>query len=104
MTPEKREQLGRVVLQVQTVLREADAAVGPFDYSDMSGWHARHRAEMRCAITRLEEAAEAHIDEKWDGARVRICGIASSSTSGVHGALGNWLKAAAKRLEKEPAR
>lgn len=33
----------------------------------------------------------------WNGARLRICGIASTSTSGFSGAVHNWLTAARKR-------
>ena len=39
------------------------------------------------------------LDPKWDAAVARYCGIRSTSTSGVLGALHNWCTAARKRLE-----
>jgi len=67
---------------------------------DPRGWHARHRAEMEQLANRLTSDFDAKISDKWNGARVRIGGVTASSTSGIAGALDNWLRAARSRLEK----
>lgn len=64
----------------------------------ITAWHDRHRKAMAALGQDLARQLDARITERWDGARVRICGISASSTSGLSGALQNWLVAAEKRV------
>lgn len=81
---------------VTAELAVAEAAAGSCA-DDPLGFHARRREEMERLAARLEEKVAARITDRWDGARVRICGIASTSTTGISGALHNWIAAATKR-------
>lgn len=82
---------------VRTELHAAKAKIGPFSYREIPSWHDRHRAAMDELSTLLARKVGARITDRWNGARVRINGIVATSTSGVEGALQNWLAAAGKR-------
>ena len=84
---------------VERGLSDADRTCGTYS-DDPSGWHAKHRHAMDCLAIELKADAQARINDRWDGARVRIAGIAASSTSGLARALRNWLKAARKRIDQ----
>lgn len=88
--------------EIEARLVEAERQAGTYS-DDPGGWHARHRLSMQLLACELARECGASINDRWDGARVRIGGIAVSSTSGVAGALRNWLAAARKRLERETA-
>lgn len=79
---------------VEHELAELDRALGPLDYSDISGWHRRRLAETTAMCERIAKATGARITERWDGARVRIAGMGATSTVGAAAALRNWLKKA----------
>lgn len=91
------------IAMVAAMIEDAEKAAGTYA-GDPQGWHARHRHEMDKLRVRLQSKLGARIDDRWDGASVRLAGIRSSSTSGLAGALRNWIRAAEKRLEKEAAR
>lgn len=78
-------------------LADAERACGTYA-DDPANWHARHRHEMDVLARRLKTEVGASINDRWDGANVRISGIRSTSTSGLAGALKNWLRAADARL------
>lgn len=82
---------------VEEELGKAEAEAGRFDDSDWSAWRRKHRAAMDRLTQRLATLVGAKVDDTWDGARVRISGVMSSSTTGLEGALQNWLRAARKR-------
>jgi hypothetical protein len=84
---------------VRTELAAAEAACGSF-LDDPGGWHKRHRARMDELATLLSDRVGAAVDQRWDGARVRIGRVSATSTSGLAGALRNWLAAAEKRMAK----
>jgi hypothetical protein len=89
------------VATVEAELASFDALVGP--YTADTGWHDRHRQALKALSARLVADHKASIRDRFDGARVAFCGVASSSTSGVVGALNNWLTAARAKLEKAGA-
>ncbi|TPW33226.1 hypothetical protein FJU08_01280 [Martelella alba] len=60
-----------------------------------------HRAAAQQAFAALEAEAGAQTADNWNGAMIRLCGIRSTSTSGVAGALNNWIKAAKLKLAAE---
>lgn len=91
------------IAMVAAMIEDAEKAAGTYA-GDPQGWHARHRHEMDKLRVRLQSRLGARIDDRWDRASIRLAGIRSSSTSGLAGALRNWLTAAGKRLEKEAAR
>lgn len=71
--------------------------VGPADVNDWDAAGERRPTALNVAMPRLARTAGAVVTEAWDGASIRCCGIRSTSTSGVEGALSNWLVAARKR-------
>lgn len=89
--------LAEALAVVAPALAEAEAAVGRYA-DDPRGFHRRHRDAMEALSARLSSQLGARIANRWDGARVRIAGVAASSTSGLAGALHNWVKAAKKRV------
>lgn len=87
----------RHIRVVERELTTLARTLGPFDYSDVSGWHRRRQAETDAMIERLATETGARFSERYDGARVRLDGIAATSTSGAAAALRNWLKKAKER-------
>lgn len=69
---------------------------------DPAGWHKRHRVQMRNLADRLRVVFGARITERGDLTRVRLGGVAASSTGGMASALRNWLAAARKKPEALP--
>lgn len=88
--------------EIEALLADAERQAGTYS-DDPRGWHARHRLAMQQLAGELAARFGLKVDDRWDGARVRMGGLAASSTSGVAGALRNWLTAARKRLAKEAA-
>ena len=72
----------------------------PATTSSGEGWEARRKAieELAQAISR--DLPKVRITERCDGARVSIAGIRATSTSGLDGALANWVNAAYRHLDK----
>lgn len=101
--PIDMKKLGLAVLNVKRLLDEADKKVGSYS-ADPEGFHSLQRVEMERVKADLVEGHGAHVNDSWDGARVRLAGITSTSTSGVHGALTNWLRAAVARIEAKIGR
>lgn len=85
---------------VAALLEDAQRAAGTYS-DDPQGYHARLRFEMERIGHHLKSEFGASINDRWDGASVRLAGIRSSSTMGLSGALHNWLRAADQRLAKE---
>ena len=86
---------------VRHEVQAADEVCGPFDVDDPGTWHARRRGALGKLSTRLKDTLGARVKDEWNGAAVTIAGIRATSTSGLDGALSNWLAAADKRLAKE---
>ena len=98
--------LQRAVEEVERTLRTAESEIGPLiDTSSASftEWRARHRTAMELCPSHLGEQLGAKINDRWDGCRVRIAGVSSTCTAGMHGALKNWLRAAKARLDNARA-
>lgn len=97
--------LQRLVELVDAKLKAADLEVGKFEHNDVrSDWHMRHRVAMQRIADELETDEGARFgDQPAHDHSVRLAGIRSSSTSGLSGALRNWLAAARKRIEKAAA-
>ncbi len=89
--------LSEIMEMVSALLEDAERAAGTYA-DDPDGYHARHRFEVDRVARRLEEEVGARFRDRWDGAAVRISGIRSTSTTGVAGALRNWLKAARRKI------
>jgi len=95
--------LQRLVDLVADKLKAADLAVGKFEHNDArSDWHKRHRDAMQRIADELaaQEGAKFGHQPAHDHS-VRLAGIRSSSTSGLSGALHNWMTVARKRIAKE---
>lgn len=88
--------LAEAIALVEAGLEDAARAAGNFG-DDPSEWHRRHRHEILALSCRLEASVGAWIMEGWSASVVKIAGISSSSTTGVAGALRNWMKAARAR-------
>lgn len=93
-------ELNKIITTVSAKLRTVDAECGSYS-DDPSGFHLRKREALVTLCTDLSEEFGATFNDRWDGAKVRIAGIPSSSTSGLGGALSNWLIAARKRMAAE---
>lgn len=90
--------LAGAIRVVARELNAAEARAGSYA-TDPANYHTRHRDEMDRLATGLRQSVDARITDRWDGTRVRILGITSSSTTGTAGALHNWLHAARRRAE-----
>jgi hypothetical protein len=88
-----------VIAIVERELAAAKAETADFDRTAYRpDFFARRREAMNALAARLHEEVGAKIVDRYDGARCRIAGFASSSTGGVQGAIQNWLTAARKRV------
>lgn len=82
---------------------ELDTANAAFDRQKGDDYGEQFHAAMdrlKAHNRRIAKANGVDATEAWDGARVRHLGISSTSTSGLGGALRNWVKAARRRLEE----
>src|SRR3546814_18096049 len=82
-----------------TVFRSAGRAIGD-ELSGKLDWeHGREqsRAAERTAVGQLEDYG-ARVRDDWRGARINLCGISSTSTNGISGAMTNWLRAAEAKI------
>jgi len=87
----------QIIALLEQVLADVRGRVGPHDWNDPT-WHARNRAEYQALADRLTAECGARIREDFNGVRVSMAGVTSTSTSGLPGALSNWT-AAARRKE-----
>lgn len=85
-----------LVAEVEAALVAARAEIGPGH--DSESWR-RRRAVMTACAQSLTEKFGARINDDWNGCRVRIAGISSTSTTGFEGAVCNWLAAARRRID-----
>lgn len=90
-----------LIAVVQTRLDLTKALVGPYSPDSSREWHPRHRAAMETLADQLRGDVGARITHRWDGAAVTLAGIRSTSTSGLAGALQNWLRAARRKAGLE---
>lgn len=88
--------LSATIRTVETALAEVERGLGNYA-DDPNGYHRRMAAAMKQLARNLGQQVGATVTDRFDGARVRIAGIASTSTSGLNGAFHNWLTAARKR-------
>lgn len=65
---------------------------------DPANWHRHNREAMAALGKRLESSVGAKVNDRWDGCKVRIAGVSASSTSGISGALRNWLRSARRKI------
>lgn len=82
---------------VEAALEEAAAAMQGMDPHQPTFWQ-RHREVMSKCGSDLVVALGAKIDVRFDRTLVKIAGVTSTSTTGLTGALKNWLVAARKRV------
>ncbi|CAD7055317.1 hypothetical protein RHAB21_00695 [Pseudorhizobium halotolerans] len=64
------------------------------------GYQERRKALEELARGIASDLPKVKINERYDGARVSIAGVRASSTSGIDGALNNWIAAARRQLDK----
>lgn len=91
--------LAAIIAAIEDELAATSKRIGSYS-DDPSDWHRKHHSEMDALAERLQADHGATINKRFDGCKVRIEGIASSSTSGIAGALSNWLAAARRKMEK----
>ena len=70
------------------------------DHSTAEARANRGAALLAMGATICESLPKARIEEKSSGTTVRIAGVRASSTSGITGALQNWIAAARRRLDQ----
>lgn len=92
LKPETRSNLEMLRAAVK---RQLDA-LPAFDWQD----RREYDAAIARAADELRALYGATIVERWDGARIRLGGTASTCTHGVAGALQNWLAAVDRRLRE----
>ena len=89
---------------VEMKLAKLDEAVGTRpdwrDFDAVSAWQTRQTQEFDRLKDELEELGARFSGSHSSDASVKLGGIRSTSTSGTHSALKNWLTAARKRLGK----
>ena len=75
------------------------AALPRVDWRDDAGRRA-HDAELDRIFADLATGHGAKTGHDWQGGRIALAGIRSTSTGGVHGALTNWMWAARLRIQR----
>lgn len=78
---------------VRAISEELRKVLDTVPYASFEAFKAAHRAAER----QLDDYG-ARIRDDWRGARITLCGISSSSTSGISGAMANWLRAAEAKI------
>lgn len=79
---------------VRRAVDHAEARLAPHSGS---GLYDIRRAIMKQVAKSLTDTLGARIKDDWNGARVRIQGVQATSTSGLIGALRNWLAAVERK-------
>lgn len=69
------------------------------DFRDREAWASRSCAVEQIFID-LAQAEDARVRNDTHSASIRLAKISSSSTTGIVGALQNWIKAAEKKIEQ----
>lgn len=85
----------QLVDHIDRELKAMTAALGPSDHSS-EFWTRQREATARLG-EQLKVSIGMRIHDKWDGCRVILAGISSTSTTGLVGALHNWMIAARRR-------
>lgn len=94
-----KQDLPATIAIVDRELAAANREIPDWDPKGYSrDWFAKRKEAMTALAARLEQMVGAKIVDQYDGARCRIAGISSSSTTGIQGAVQNWLTAARKRV------
>lgn len=75
------------------------ATHGLYVSNDYDRWKAANAAATEAAKEALV-AAGAVVRDSWQGAAVKLAGIRATSTSGLFGAMQNWLRAARRKVEE----
>lgn len=87
------------IATIITDLRSRMAALPRIDgrRGDVIEQHQQLRAQAHALGDYLSITYGARVTERPEINRIKMCGITSSSTSGLTGAFGNWIAAAQKR-------
>lgn len=97
--------LKQLIALVEAKVSEMDAAIGPHpDWKDRDAhdaWQQRQSDAMDKLKEDLLEAGANFNARPAVDFSIRLGGIRSTSTSGITGAVGNWLTAARKRVVQE---
>lgn len=93
------------LLECVHFVKNQRAAVPHVDSSSGDRYH-ESSGKRRIAVEAMVAAIGANlpkvkITERSDGTRVSIAGIRASSTSGIDGALANWVAAAYRKLDQQ---
>lgn len=94
--------LKAAIADVEARLVAVAEEMGRYDHNDRT-WHDRNRRALLLQADALKATYKARISDSWNGARVNILGITSTSTSGLSGAFTNWLAAARRRVDPAEA-
>jgi predicted ABC-type ATPase len=81
---------------VKAELAAIRAAFGGFSIADAE-WNSRRRKIVAAMAQRLTASTGARITDRSGATKVAIAGLAATSTSGLEGALRNWLAAAERK-------
>lgn len=93
---DQTKELERLVALIRQ--RIADLPKLP-DFRDREAWTSRSCAVEQIFID-LAQAEDARVRNDTHSASIRLAKISSSSTTGIVGALQNWIKAAEKKIEQ----
>lgn len=89
--------LEEIIETVEAMLEDAERGAGTYA-DDPASWHRRHRGLMFGVSDSLVAQFGARVTERFDGTKVSLGGVAASSTTGLAGALRNWLVRARSAL------
>jgi hypothetical protein len=84
--------------RIRAELEKASATATASHHQSTREWFSLHRALVANIAHDLESDLSARITDQFNNARVRIHGIAATSTMGIAAALQNWCAAVEKRL------
>lgn len=94
-----QENLRRLIALVGEKIEVHNEACGKFNHNDYAAWRERCRvADRELKAFFIQEADARFTHPRGDEHAVRMAGIRSTATGGWASALGNWKRAAEKKL------
>ena len=87
------------LIECIATIKAEKAKLPTFDYNNTETCKAYRQALHAMAETLAAKLPKCRIVQKWNGASVSIAGIRATSTSGLEGALTNWIAAARRKLD-----
>ncbi|MEO9614301.1 MAG: hypothetical protein ABJG86_11235 [Nitratireductor sp.] len=107
--PSNAARLPGLIRRLDAELARIEKEVGPqpafrgTNWGELDRWRHQEAIAFNRLFNTLQQVEGASVSMDGAGHRMRMAGVATSCTSGMHGLLRNWQNAAHRRIEKERA-